>query len=147
MNTVIQQYNEQMKREYERQREIRNKNVAFINARFYNLKNAYETIHMMIPGVIIYNLSFGVFMSANGRITDEFFFDVMYPFQDVQFTVSFKKGRFDTFKVVPFLKMQELKCQLRTPSGDGIKFYFGVDVLVLEPVNLMRAEWGFDETV
>jgi hypothetical protein len=144
MDAVLNDYQKQMLKEYERQREIRNKNIAFINARFFNLKTAYETIFRMIPGVIIYNLSFFVFTSANGRMTDEFFFDVMYPFQDVHFTVSYKKGRFDTFKVVPFLKMHDMKCQLRTQTGDGIKFYFLVDELMGEPVNLMKSEWGFE---
>ena len=144
MEAALTQYQDQMLKEFERQKEIRLKNVAFVNARFFALKNAYETIHMMIPGVIIYNLSFHVFNSANGRILDEFYFDVMYPFQNVHFTVSFQKARYDTFKVVPFFKMQDLKCPLLNMKGGEVKYYFAVEPLLVEPVNTMKFHWGFE---
>jgi hypothetical protein len=144
MESAYTQYQDQMLKEFERQKEIRLKNVAFVNARFYALKNAYETIHMMIPGVIIYNLSFHVINSANGRLVDEYYFDAMYPFQDVQFTVSFKKGRYDTLKVVPFFKMQDLKCPFLNVNGGSVKYYVSAEPLLVEPVNIMKFHWGFE---
>lgn len=129
METYIKQYHEYMKQEYQRQIVRRKANIDFVNQRGFALLNAQQAIYAKVPGAVVYNVSSHWFESANGRIQDEYFFDAMYPFQDIQFTVSFEAGRYDRFKVIPFFKYNTLKCPLQKGPGSTYKYYVNANDL------------------
>ena len=142
MEAIIAHYQECNLKEYQTQLEISNKNVAFVNSRFQALRTAHESIHVMIPGVMIYNISYRVFESANGRLQDEFFFDVMYPFQEVHFTVSFERLKYDRLKIVPFKKLNHLKCPLKKEDRSILKYVVGATAFE-EIESIFVGYWGF----
>jgi hypothetical protein len=104
------------------------KNEDFIKARLEMIKFAYYNISQM-AGIIVYNLeptAFTTFISPSGEKIDNFHFEVAYPHQLTQFTVSFQSGRMDILKIVPFCLVNGLKNLYRKPDGSVMKNFIDV---------------------
>jgi len=139
MNEIISHYKE-CQRSYVRRLYYREKNFTFIEDRDVHLFLAYNYILNRFPCAIVFNYSKHVVETANGYYKDEFFFDLGFPRQEIQFTVSFKKMSSSVMKVVPFFKLNGLKCQLE--NGDKTIITDYVDITELHQIeHILKKYW------
>jgi hypothetical protein len=90
----------------------------------------FPVIAMMIPGIILYNISPYTICLPNGDYMDNFYFDVKLPSKEVQFTVSFESRSANDLKVVPFVLDNGNKRQMiSSTDARVIKFFVNADEL------------------
>jgi hypothetical protein len=119
------------------------RNDDFVSYRLETMKTALEVVSKMIPKAIVYNPSFYQYKNPAGEKEDNFHFEVAYPSNIVQVTVSFQSRSVKYLKLSPFININGEKLQLRDSFGNCVKQFVSIDDVNVF-VKLVLGHWEKD---